>query len=224
MNQLLRITSLLFVLSGPILAQRRLSVSASVTPTFSRTSYLQRVFYPNSDGQLVEPIYLNGAFWSTGVQGGLSAQYAFSEGWSVSAGAWYRQLSTRQARFGSEGTNTIRNRAVRLPVLLNFQSSPRRLSPYFTLGMTFDIPMQSRVVVTRADQPIQRLWLDSEPGPFFNVLVGAGGRYQFKQRYAIVAQPILTYNLGRFGGLRSYNPSVDLGVQAQISYTFGAGH
>lgn len=218
MTRFLRALLVFVTLSVHALAQRGLSVSATVTPTFCRTSYIQRVFYPNSEGQLVEPIYLNGVRWSTGFQAGGSAQYAWAPGWSVSTGVWFRQLTTRQARFGSEGATTIRNRAVRLPLLLNVQSSPKRLSPLFSLGMLFDVPMSARVIVTRADQPTQRLWLDSEPGPYFHVMVGAGGRYQPGKRYAFVAQPMLTYNLGRFGGIRTHNPSVEVGLQAQVSY------
>lgn len=201
-------------------AQRSLSVSASVTPTTERVSYARRMFYPTSNGQLVEPIYINSAYWWTGVQAGASVQYTYAPGWSVSTGVWYRQLAVRQTRFQSEGTTTIRSRTVRVPVLLTFQSSPKRLSPYFSLGTLVDIPMSSRVIVRRTDQPTQRLWLDTEPGPYFHLLAGAGARYQLTKRYALVAQPMLTYNLGRFGGIRTHNPSFEFGLQTQVSYTF----
>ena len=201
-------------------AQSGWSVTVQVTPLAEQTNYPRRVFFPNSNGQIVEPIYLSGSRWATGVQGGVTAQYSFAPGWSVTAGAGYRQFSTQQARLGNDGTTTINSRAIRVPVLLNFQSSKKRLSPYFTVGTLLDFPLSSRVTVRRNDQPVQQLTLDTERGPVFYLMAGAGGRCRFSDRYALVIQPVLNYKVGRFGDGRSHNPAVEVGVQTQLSYSF----
>ena len=210
------------LLSLPVIsiAQRRWTVAAQVTPLAEQTNYQRRVFYPNSDGQVVEPIYLSGGRWATGGQGGLTVGYGFAPGWVVSAGVGYRQFTTRQTRLNNDGATAINSRAVRVPVLLSFQSSKKRLSPYFTVGTLLDFPLQSRVVVRRDDQPVQRLTLDTERGPVFYVALGAGGRYALNDRCALFAQPVLNYKIGRFGDGRSYNPAVEVGLQMQVSYTF----
>lgn len=201
-------------------AQRGWSVAVQVTPVAEQTNYPRRVFYPNSNGQVVEPIYLSGTRWATGVQGGILAQYDFSPGWSVGTGVGYRQFSTRQNRLGNAGTTTINSRAIRVPVLLNFQSSTNRLSPYFTVGTLLDFPLASRVTVRPNDQAAQQLTLDAERGPVFYLMAGAGGKYRMNDHYALTVQPVLNYKVGRFGDGRSYNPAVEVGVQAQVLYSF----
>lgn len=201
-------------------AQRSLSVSVSLVPTAERVSYNRRMFYPNSEGQMVEPIYINDKYWWTGLQAGASVQYKYAPGWSVSLGIWYRQLAVRQTRLDGDGVTTLRSRVVRVPLLLNAYTSPDRLSPYFYFGALVDVPMQTRVIATRTDQPAQRLWLDTEPGPYFWLLAGAGVRYRLNKQYALVAQPVITYNIGRFGGIRTHNPSFEIGMQGQVSYSF----
>ena len=209
-------------LSLPVagMAQQTWSVTAQVVPLAERTSYLRQAAYPNSDGQVVEPIYLNGIRWATGGQVGLAVHYGFAPGWSVSVGGAYRQFSTRQARPGNDGTTIIRSRAVRVPVLLNFQSSANRLSPYFTVGTLLDFPLSSRVAVQRTDQPDQQLSLDVERGPVFYLTAGAGGWYRISDRCALVVQPTLNYKIGQFGDGRSHNPAIEVGLLTQVTYSF----
>lgn len=211
-----------FLLGMPLvsMAQRGWSVVVQATPLAEQTNYPRRVFYPDSNGQVVEPIYLNGSHWAPGVQVGLVAQYGFAPGWSVGAGVGYRQFSTRQTRFSNDGTTVLNSRAVRVPVLLNFQSTTNRLSPYFSAGTLLDFPLSSRVTVRRTDQPVQQLTLGTEGGPVVYLTAGAGGRYQLSDHSALVVQPVLTHKIGRFGASRSHNPAVEVGVQAEVSYSF----
>jgi hypothetical protein len=200
--------------------QSRLSVSALTAPTLIRTSYNRTYLFPDSDGQVVEPIFIGGTRQTIGVVTGLEAQYWYAPGWSLSAGLGYSQSFMRQSRLpaAGEGTTSIRSRALRVPLLLNYQPLTKRLSPYFTLGMLLDFPLASRVIVDRSGLPTQRLRLGTEPGPVFHPMVGAGGRYAFHERWTLVVQPSWAYNLGRFGGAQTYTASHELSIRVQLTY------
>ncbi|GAB3496263.1 hypothetical protein GCM10027341_14770 [Spirosoma knui] len=221
MNKPLYVLLLLITLfNSCAFGQKKVSVSVTAAPVFASTSYVRRYFYPNSDGQVVEPIFINGRRWSTGFSAGVTVQYTYAPGWSVASGLWYGQLSVRQERLPimGEGQSTVSSRAIRLPFLVNYRSSTQRLSPYFSLGVLVDFPFTSRVVVTRANESTQRLSLDSGKGPVFQPLLSAGADYQLSSRYSLLVQPTWTYNMGRFGGSATYNPSFELSLLTQLVY------
>ncbi|GAB2533948.1 porin family protein [Spirosoma aerophilum] len=202
--------------------QKALSVSATVVPTVSRTLYRARYFYPNSDGQIVEPVFLNGRRWSAGYSAGVSLNYTYAPGWSVSSGVWFNELTTQQARqaMAGEGTVTLRKRVVRIPILLNYASSTHRLSPYFSFGLLTDIPVPSRVVVDRTGESTQYLRLELNRRPIFNLLVGAGIQYKLTSQFNLVAQPAWTYKMGQLGGASTNDSSFELSLQTQLAYSF----
>lgn len=201
--------------------QHTFSVQTTLTPTLVRTSHNRTYLYPESDGQVVEPVFLAGTVNAAGYSAGVTAHYTHAPGWSLSAGVWYSQTSLRLARpvAAGEVKTAVRSRTVRLPLLLNYQSSTQRLAPYFSLGLLLDFPMTSRVVVTRSDQPTQHLRLAVDKGPVFQPMLGAGVRYQLNQRCAFALQPVWSYNLGRFGGSRTYNSSYEVSVLTQVTYS-----
>lgn len=202
--------------------QAKLSVSATVAPTVSRTAYYYRFLYPESDGQVVEPVYLNGNKWSSGYSAGLSLVCAYAPGWSVSSGLWYQQLGTQQARqpTAGDGTVTLRSRAIRVPILLNYCSSMKRLAPYFSFGALTDVPMSSRVVVVRSGESTQHLRLKTISRPIFHLLLGAGVQYRLNSHYTLMAQPIWTYKLGQLGATPTNDSSVELSLLTQVAYRF----
>ncbi len=213
---------LTYLLGLSAFGQGTWSVSGVATPAFVRVRYPHLVLYPDSDGQLVEPVEVGGQTNAFSYATGLTLYYTYAPGWSVATGVWYRAQRVRQPRqtIASAGTTTLRERAVRLPVLLNYRSSARRLSPYYSLGVLFDWPLASRVIERRSGQPTQNLRLNGGGGPVFNVLLGAGGVYQINPRWALLAQPIGTYKLGRFGGSQTHSPAVELGLLAQVVRSF----
>ena len=221
----LNLRLLIVLLSFPValvFGQQKLAVSATVAPTYSHTFYKSRFFFPNSAGQIVEPIYMNGKRWAPGYLAGLSVLYNYAPGWSVASGIWYQQLTTRQARqtAAGDGTTTVRNRAVRIPILLNYASSAKRLSPYFSLGLLTDIPLPARVIVVRSGQSTQNLILENSRSPVFNIMLAAGAKYQLSRRYTLMAQPAWTYQLGQLGGANTNNPTFELCLLTQFAYSF----
>lgn len=203
------------------LGQSRLSISATAGPALVRTSYDRTYLYPDSDGQVVEPVFITGTRTTIGYVAGVGALYTYAPGWSVSAGMWYSQTTMRQARLpaAGEGTTTIRSRTLRVPLLVNYQPLAQRLSPYFSLGLLLDFPFASRVNVERSGLDTQRLRLTTNSGPVFHPLVGAGGRYEFNRRCALIVQPTWAYNLGRFGGAQTYTASYEMSLLAQLTYS-----
>ena len=207
----------------PVWGQRTVSISVTLCPTFAHTNYSNRYLYPESDGQIVEPVYLSGSRWAFGTSAGLSILYKYAPGWSVSSGIWFQQLALRQNRqpVAGNGNVTLRNRALRVPLLLNYSSNQQRLSPYFSFGLLTDFPLTSRVIVTRSGESTQYLRLISlNSGPTFHGLLGAGIRYKLTNRYTLTAQPVWTYNFGRFGGAGTHDSSFECSVLAQMAYSF----
>lgn len=202
--------------------QGKVSIAATVAPTYVNTTYFNRYFYPESDGHLVEPIQINGVRGTVGYSAGVTAHYNWVPAWSVSGGIWYDQHTTRQERMAvaGEGMNNIRQRAIRIPVLLNFRPSEKRLSPYFSFGWLLDFPLTARVLVERADLGNQRLRLLTENGPVFHVLAGAGIHYKLTPRYGLIVQPTASYNLGSFGGYNAHDDAFALSLQTQLVYSF----
>ena len=205
-----------------VFGQSKLSVSATIAPTVSHTVYSYRFLYPDSDGQVVEPVYLNGSRWASGYSAGLSILYTYAPGWSVSSGLWYQQLTTRQSRQAAagEGTVTLRSRVLRIPLLLNYASSTKRLSPYFSFGALTDVPIPSRVIVTRSGQATQNLRLETSTRPIFHLLLGAGAQYRLTGHCLLMAQPVWAYKLGQLGGANANDSSFELSILTQIAYTF----
>ncbi|QIP15457.1 PorT family protein [Spirosoma aureum] len=213
---------LLLLQAVPSFGQEKLSISATVTPLYVHTAYNRLYLFPDSDGQVVEPVYLPGPIGTVGYSAGLTGYYTYAPGWSVSAGIWYRYLPTRVARLpiAGEGNTVIRNRGIRIPLMINCRSSTKQLSPYYTLALLVDIPFSSRVIAEREDLPTQKLRLNPDPGPIFNAMIGAGAVYQIDANLALTAQPTLTYRLGRFGGSHTDKRTYELGLQTQLIYTF----
>ncbi|GAB3988401.1 hypothetical protein GCM10028807_10980 [Spirosoma daeguense] len=213
---------LLFCLSTVAVAQQKLEISATGAPTFVSAEYNYRYFYPDSDGQIVEPIFMNGKRLLPGFVTGLTATYTYSPGWSVSSGIWYQQLTTRQARMAiaGYGRTTVHHRTIRIPILLNYRLTQKRLSPYFSFGTMFDFPMASRVIAEREGLPTQRLRLSADKGPIFNILLGAGVQYQLSNQLSLMVQPQAIYKLGRFGGADAHDTSYEFTALTQIAYKF----
>jgi hypothetical protein len=212
----------LFLFTSRCWGQPKLSISPMVAPTFSHTNYFYRYLYPESDGQVVEPVYLSGVRWATGFQAGVSVSYEYVPGWSVSSGVWYGQLTTRQARqpAAGEGTVTLRSRVIRLPLLLNYASSTKRLSPYFSFGPLIDVPLTGRVVVNRGSEPTQYLRLETIRRPIFHALLGVGARYTLNDHYTLLVQPVWTYTFGQLGSASTNDSSFEVSLRVQMAYCF----
>ena len=238
MNRLLLLPLILLLLLPRLgRSQQKIFVSATLAPTFSHTAYKYRYLFPESNGQVVEPVYLHGSRWASGASAGASVLYEYTPGWSVESGIWFQQLATRQTRDPSAGlgTVTLNSRAMRIPVLLNYalssggkpqhrlsqrRLSQRRLSPCFTLGMFLDMPLTSQVIVRRDGEVTQFLRLKTLVRPIFHGMLSAGGQYDLTDRIRLIAQPTWTYTFGQLGGGNANSPSFELSLLMQAAYSF----
>jgi hypothetical protein len=202
------------------IGQRSVALSATVAPTYTTTSYARQTLYPDSDGQIVEPVHLAGQRSAPGFTAGVSLLYTYAPGWTVSAGLLYQQSGMRQQRLpaAGEGSTRVTSRSVRLPVAINFRASPKPLSPYFTLALLTDLPLTTRLTATRTGESTQQLRVRNSVNPLFSAQLGVGGFCQLSDRYALIAQPTLAYTIGRFGGSTTASSSVEIGLQVQVVY------
>jgi len=205
-----------------VFAQDKLSVSATFSPAFTHTAYNQFYLFPDSDGQVVDPVFLDGGKGSFGYSAGVTVYYTYTSGWSVATGLWYhyQAIKTDRLALAGAGTTSVHNRGLRIPILLNYRSSDNKLSPYYSFGPLIDFPLSARVIANREGESTQHLRLAAESGPIFSVLLGAGGVYQINSKIALTVQPTFTYHLGRLGGARTNFRTYELGLQTQLIYTF----
>lgn len=221
LNRLLWLAAGCQLLAGSAaVGQRSVALSAVVAPTYTTTDYTRQTLYPDSDGQIVEPVHLAGQRSAPGFVAGISLLYTYAPGWTVSTGLLYRQSSMRQERLpiAGEGATRVSSRAVRLPVAINYRPSSKPLSPYFTLALLADFPLTTRLLATRDGESTQQLRVRNTLNPTFSAQIGAGGYCQLSDRYALIAQPTLAYTVGRFGGATAFSPSFELGLQVQVVY------
>ncbi|WP_338876415.1 PorT family protein [Spirosoma sp. SC4-14] len=214
-------SSALFITSLAF-GQEKLSVSATIAPLFTHTAYDRLYLFPDSDGQVVDPVFLDGSTGSFGYSAGVTVYYTYAPGWSVATGLWYQYqvIKTDRLALAGVGQTSLRNRSFRIPILLNYRSSERKISPYYSFGPLIDFPASSRVIAHREGESTQHLRLSSESGPIFSLLLGAGALYQLNTHVALTAQPTFTYHLGRFGGAHTNFRTYELGLLTQLIYTF----
>lgn len=221
LNRLLCIAAGSQLLIVPVaVGQRTVALSAIAAPTYTTTNYARQTLYPDSDGQIVEPVHLAGSRGSGGFTAGISVLYTYAPGWTFSTGLLYRQSIMRQERLpiAGEGATRVNSRSVRVPVAINFRPSIKPVSPYFSLALLTDFPLTTRLIAARDGEPTQQLRVRNTLNPTFSAQLGAGGYCQLTDRYALIAQPTLAYTVGRFGGATTFSPSFELGLQLQVVY------
>ncbi|GAB3566396.1 hypothetical protein GCM10027578_15180 [Spirosoma luteolum] len=235
----LRILSLALLLTAPLVGARAqsasrwqaalpqqrlrsLSLAIGMAPSLTSTGYRRQTLYPESNGQLVEPVWLDSRRTGIGFGAGATVYYTYAPGWSVGAGLWYHQQTIRQLRrpVAGPGTTLIRSRALRLPLSITFQPGTQRLSPLFTLGLLTDFGLPTQLVARRGSEPTQYLRVAQSINPTFQASVGAGAAYRLGRQLTVQLQPTLIYGVGQFGGATTFHPTLELALQTQALWRF----
>lgn len=182
-------TSLLFaafLFTGNLAhGQYKFALSATAAPFYGHSKAWGTLVLPAEDG--------SGTFvsqdWDSeasalGYSLGLNGRYSFTPKWSVSSGFWFNQSRPKDGNYKGRSNNFA------IPLFVNFQSSERKLSPYFSAGALWNFRTTSRVnvpevgtVIFKSDSRTRRI----APS------VGAGMIYNFDSRLSLVAQPTFTY-------------------------------
>ena len=139
---------------------------------------------------------------------GLNGRYSFSHKWSASTGLWFGHSSLKTSNSSS------RSHFFTIPVIANFQTSEKKLSPYFSAGGLWNFGTTSRVnipdigtVIFKSDHNTLRI----------SPMVGAGIIYHFAQRLSLIAQPTFSYSIPPSGvNTRAYQLSLNLQLMLKL--------
>ncbi|MBK5646947.1 MAG: hypothetical protein I4N51_07450 [Acinetobacter sp.] len=206
---------------APVLAQDKFSISLSAAPSYRYAStHFSSTFSVINGGMPVDVrIRQSGQVYSLGIM----ARYMLSKHFSIATGIWRNYISYQLPTITtipdlSANPNdpqiigiASHKRNYQLPVLISYQSSFNRLSPYFSVGGLVDFP--SITVFENGDTgktPNQ----DTRVYP----TVGAGIIYQVSNKFSLIAQPTFTYFLPKGTFINYLNYQV--GLQTQLMYHF----
>jgi hypothetical protein len=202
-------------------AQGRFSLSVSAAPNYRYAStHFSSTFSITNGGMPVDVhIRQNGQVYSLGIM----ARYMLSKHFSVATGIWrnytnYQLPTITTIPDLSANPNdpqiigiASHKRNYQLPVLISYQSSLSRLSPYFSIGGLVNFPS---ITVFENGNTGKTPNQDTRVYP----TVGAGIIYQVSDKFSLIAQPTFTYLLpnGTFINYLNYQ----LGLQTQLMYHF----
>lgn len=137
--------------------------------------------------------------YSTGVALGVVAQFDFTTKWSLASGVWYESASVKAGDgIFSAAYRSKQNRIV-IPFLLNFRSSERKVSPYFSAGT---------LLVTKGN----------ERGLAAKPLLAAGLSYRVVPHFTLNLQPSFTLGANSKADRSYYPTNRQLSFQAQLLY------
>lgn len=202
--------------------QSRFSLSLNIAPVYTRAA-----------SQAILPISIDPAYPTTeiisrtrslGYSFGLMGHYSFSSKWSASLGVWATSFPTIKGNFSMNGadeavtfhTNHPFNYGYRIPVLLNYQASSKRISPYFSIGTSVNFRQTSYALVNGQEIPV-KAGKAITSGP---LIVGAGAIFQLKAPLSLLIQPMLEHSVKAKPSNFIYSRSYTLSVQAQMRYRF----
>jgi hypothetical protein len=202
-------------------AQGKFSLSISGAPTYSYLKAEQTILLPDYSNGNIIPVDFSSRTTGRGYTIGLMGRYSFRRKWSVSTGAWmnYNRTDVPSVETNTPGVNLTvgqtRGRNVQVPVLVNFQSSTRRLSPYFSAGALLSFRSANYLNVGN-DQEI-RIKTGKHDVTIVPT-VGVGVIYRMSNHLSLAVQPTFNYYLPQ-GTYSSYF-SGQASLQTQLFYTF----
>lgn len=211
----------LALLSGhSSVAQGKFSLSVSGAPTYSYSKVRQTVLTPAIGSGFI-PVDLTSRSTGQGYTIGLLGSYAFQPEWSVSAGILmsYNHTDVPIVETSMPVDHSLvgrtRSRHYQVPILVNFQSSTRRLSPYFSAGALLRFRSPTYLNIGN-DQEI-RLAADRHSVTVVPT-IGVGGIYRMTKHLSLAVQPTFNYYLPQ--GMYSSYFSGWAGLQTQLFYKF----
>ena len=213
----------LLIISGliPVFGQSRFSVSFNLAPIYGHTDFKSIAPIPDPDTQSPTTEIVSNQR-GVGYWFGLMGRYEFSPKWSASVGirAGHGLSTTGYISLGSiniplhyQYSHPFQN-AYAIPLLLNYQSSTKRLSPYFSAGVTLNFRSASYVDINGEEVPVKF-------GKAITItpLAGAGIIYRLTQKLSLIAQPTIQYNVQSHPTYAYYH-SYGLSLQTQLLYHF----
>lgn len=207
---------------GPVFGQSKFSVALRAGYSYGHSDSKQIAPIPDPVTQASSSEVVTSSH-STGYSFGLVVRYAFSPKWSVNAGISAGQALATKGYFSQNGneipvsyTNTHRDEfAYSIPIQVNYQSTTKRLSPYFTVGAALGFRAKSYVDLGNGQEVAVKIGkpVTITPG------VGIGVIYRLNEHYSLIAQPGFSYNVQDHSNYVYYH-AYSVGLNAQIMYNF----
>ncbi|WP_461069006.1 hypothetical protein [Spirosoma horti] len=207
---------------NPALGQSRFSISVNVAPLYGHSAF--NAVLPFSTDPAFPTTSIASRSHTIGYSFGLMGHYGFSAKWSVSTGIWATSILSTKGDFNVNDDNStisIHNPhpfqyGYRIPVLLNYRWTDKRVSPYLSVGTSANFRSTSYIYLNGQEVPIKE-GKAIRKGP---LMVGAGAIFQVRERTSLVVQPMLEYSLNAKPDNYDYSRSYSLSVQAQFRYQF----
>ncbi|QHV95323.1 outer membrane beta-barrel protein [Spirosoma endbachense] len=204
------------LLTTASMGQSRFSIAPTLSPSYQHLNWVAQVEHTNAS---------KGTQTSSGISVGLTTAYAFTPKWSLSAAILYNYSSAklRYDNFTSIATQARRYENWQVPLLLNYTSSARRVSPYFSAGLLANHNYR----ITNTDTGISSYHkIDEGTTNAFTLygMVGMGVHYRVMPNLALVVQPTAAYRINTPSGdypiaYTSWNDYL-LGLQTQLKISF----
>ena len=218
------LTYLLFIITTTTttaVGQRKIALSLQVAPIYGHDdSQIRTGGLPNQPPATQITAASNGLSYSVG----LSLRYAFTPRWSLTSGLWATHTLTAKTNFVQDGVpytfqygyNHPLSHAYKAPLLVNYQVTTHRLSPYVSLGATFNFRATSYVDLSGSGE-----YVALKVGKPVVVIpyVGLGLVYQLSPHWSVLAQPAFQYNLQARPSYDYYH-SYQVSWQTQVMYRF----
>lgn len=219
--------SLLLLVTPLVSAQHTFGFSITAAPTFSyanttQTVYLPAVYLPTAPVGSTDPVpvTLSNKIHSWGYLAGVMIHYTFTPNWSASTGFWYYR-SSRNGIFpfapGDIPACYI-TRILQIPLLLNYRSNQKQLSPYFSVGALASF-LQPTIFRPESGSGLDDAKVSFNESVTYRAVLGAGISYRFNSRLSLIAQPLLVWNF-KPNDTYSHYTSYQVNGQTQLLYSF----
>lgn len=179
-----------FILAGfllfsfEVLAQSKFAFSATVAPFYTHYKTNNTVILPDKNGVLYSYVDKSKGSWR-GSWLGLSGRYSFTSKWSASTGLWFNKS------IANGGNTNARSYNFSIPIMVNFQTSERKLSPYFSAGVLWNFETTTHIDIADVAQSI--VFKSGDKTFRTSAVAGAGGIYNFSKHLSLIAQPTFSY-------------------------------
>ncbi|GLU55524.1 outer membrane beta-barrel protein [Dyadobacter frigoris] len=178
-----------------VLGQSKFAFSATVAPFYGHINSKNIFVVPSySVGGGLITTEMKSKTTTKGYWVGLNGRYSFSSKWSASTGLWLSE--SRQSVSDITFTPAVpyytgrsKSHNFAIPVIVNFQTSESKLSPYFSAGALWNFNSTSRLNISSSESYIVFKSNNSKVTP----MVGAGVIYNFAQHLSVIAQPTFGY-------------------------------
>lgn len=220
---LLVIGGCLATLISPAFGQGKLSVSISASPVYRYLNAKFSIYLPGGKGGPPALHEVHTRQNGNGYVIGLMAYYNFSSQWSLSTGLFLNKtkfdaptISTKADLTASPDglqfllwTNTVRS--FQVPLMINYRTSVKRLSLYFSIGALTSVYSTNDFNDSgRSQNTIENI----HPHP----TLSAGIDYLLNDHFSLIVQPTFIYFLP-YEKVISYK-NYQMGLQAQLLYKF----